>query len=329
MKWRTVKYALAFLLLLVPGLLAAQNIFRFSAPPGGIYANVSYEQTALVTVEVTVEHRGDAVPDWFIGGTAGGGSYTNRQVSRTLPDATINYQLYPTTPNGSTDVLASPDFGGFGANNVITSNAFDTATAVDVSRFETFFVYYEVPADQFSASGEYTDTVTLELYTYTGVLGSSATYDRVDTATLTVTARMARLIDLYAVQEPGIRTMDLTVPVTDRLLATVHERSNADTGYEVSITSSNLAAAGSGTTPFFAQASGPGVLDYSLTYGGDSIGDWESGTALVTNSELITDTTGDPGANWLTRDLRISYSGSPNLPAGDYEDRLIITITAK
>ncbi len=315
---------LLLVLFLSAATLQAQNIFRLSAPPGGIYANVSFEQTALVTVEVTIEHSGDAVTEWFLGATAGGGSYTARQVERTLPDmsiATISYQLYPSIPDGTTPVLASSGFASLDATNVVTSNAFDTDTAAGVSRFETFFVYYEVPADQFSASGEYTDTINLELYT--GIPETSGTHVLEDSATVTVTARMARLVDLFAVQEPGIRTMDLTIPVADRLLANVHERSNADTGYEVSITSANLASAGSGSTPFFAQVGGPGTLDYSLTYGGDAVVDWSDGTAIVN------DTTGISSPGWLTRDLRISYSGSPNLPAGDYEDRLIITITAK
>jgi len=301
--------------------LQAQNVFRFSAPPGGIYANVSFEQTALVAVEVTIEHSGDAVPDWFLGATAGSGTYESRELSRTLPDATINYQLYPSVPDGSTPVLASPALTGFDATNVVATSVFDTATAAGVSRFETFFVYYEVPADQFSASGEYTDTI--ELVLYTGVPETSGTHNLEDSALVSVTARMARLVDLLAVQESGNRTMDLTVPVADRLLATVHERSNANTGYEVSITSANLAAEAGEVEPFFLNSSGNGLLPYSLTYGGSAVGIWTDGTALVT------DTTGTAGPDWLTRELRISYSGSADLRAGDYEDRLIITITAK
>lgn len=321
MSTQLLKRILLLALALSPVTLGAQNIFRLSAPPGGIYANVSFEQTALVAVEVTVEHSGDAVPDWFLGATAGGGSYAARELAGSLPATAITYQLYPSEPDGSTPVLASPALTGFDATNVITSNAFDTATAPGVSRFETFLVYYEVPADQFSASGEYTDTVDLVLYT--GVPGDSLTHTLEDSATVSVTGRMARLVDLLAVQESGIRTMDLTIPVAGRLIATVHERSNADTGYEVSITSANLAADAGETEPFFLNSSGNGLLTYSLTYGGIVASVWTDGTALVT------DTTGTAGPDWVTRELRISYTGSPDLPAGDYEDRLIITITAK
>jgi len=321
MSRQLLKLIFIVVLMLGPVTLQAQNVFRLSAPPGGIYANVSFEQTALVAVEVTIEHSGDAVLDWFLGATAGGGTYASRELSRTLPGATIAYQLYPSIPDGSTPVLASPALTGFDSANVVTSNAFDTATAAGVSRFETFVVYYEIPADQFSASGEYTDTITLVLYT--GVPETSGTHNLEDSALVSVTARMARLVDLLAVQESGIRTMDLTIPVADRLLATVHERSNANTGYEVSITSANLAADAGETEPFFLNSSGSGLLSYGLTYGGTAVSVWTGGTALVT------DTTGTAGPDWLTRELRISYSGSADLPAGDYEDRLIITITAK
>ncbi|MFW6252556.1 MAG: hypothetical protein ACOC4F_01385 [bacterium] len=321
MSTRLPRRILLLALVLFPGALGAQNVFRLSAPPGGIYANASFEQTALVTVEVTIEHSGDAVPDWFLGATAGNGTYATRELAGSLPGSTLGYQLFPSEPDGSTPILAGPDLTGFDATNVITSNAFDTPTAAGVSRFETFLVYYEIPADQFTASGEYTDTIDLVLYS--GVPGDSGTHTLEDSATVSVTGRMARLVDLLAVQESGIRTMDLTIPVSDRLLATVHERSNADTGYEVSITSANLAADASETEPFFRNSSGNGLLPYSLTYGGAAASVWTDGTALVT------DTTGTAGPDWLTRDLRISYTGSPDLPAGDYEDRLIITITAK
>jgi hypothetical protein len=135
---------------------------------------------------------------------------------------------------------------------------------------------------------------------------------------------MARLVDLFVIQEPGIRTMDLTISVVDRLIATVHERSNADTGYEVRVTSANLAAAAPGpSTPFFVEDGGSGTLPYSVSFGGVPATSWINGTTVVTSAS---DTA---GPDWVTRDLRISYSGSPLLPAGDYEDRLIIAIAAQ
>lgn len=44
---------------------------------------------------------------------------------------------------------------------------------------------------------------------------------------------------------------------------------------------------------------------------------------------VVIDSAGTTAPEWLSRELRISYSGSPTLAAGDYEDQLIITISAK
>lgn len=302
----------------------AEDVFRLSAPPGAIYGNASFEQTTLVAVDVAIEHQGEAIPDWFLSATAGGGTYTHREASRTDPNAEISYQLYPVNPDGETPVLASPSFSGFSGANVITGPPFTESPGTSV--IQVYTIYFRIPQEQFKPSGTYSDTFELRLYQ--GTPGDPNTHTLRSHATVNVTIRMARLVDLFAVQEPGIRTMDLTRQVTDRLLAVVHERSNADTGYEVRITSANLAAAPAGTTtPFLAQNNGTATLDYSLRYGGAPALPWTNGTVVVTDSAETTATAGSP--YWITRDLEISYNGSPSLAAGDYEDRLIITIVAQ
>jgi len=164
--------------------------------------------------------------------------------------------------------------------------------------------------------------VSLELYT--GDYADPGTHTLVDTATVAITGRMAQIIDLYADREPGIRSLDLTTAVPSRLIATIFERSNSVTGYTVTLTSANLAADTSGATgPYFAHTSAPDTLAYSVSYGGSVVGSWSGGAAVVIDSA------GTTAPEWLSRELRISYSGSPTLAAGDYEDQLIITISAK
>lgn len=305
--------------LALPAPSGAVDIFRLSAPPGAIYGNASFEQTTVVAVEVTIEHEGSAVEHWFLGATAGNGSFAERTLTHSSLSEELSYQLYPAPPEGERAILAGPGAPGFSIDNVVTSG--DFATSTDTPRLVTYRIYKEIPSGQFKRSGTYTDTVELQLYK--GVPADEESHTLADSATVTVTARMARILDLFALPEPGIRTMDLTISVTDRLLAIVHERSNSDTGYEVRITSANLAAAGSGTEPFLAQREGPGTLSYSLKYGGVAATPWTNGTTVVT------DTTDTAGPDWVTRNLAITYSGSPTLPAGYYEDNLIITIFAQ
>ena len=293
------------------------DVFRFYAPPGGVYANASFERAEVVEVAVTIEHEGVAIPSWFLAVTAGGaGVYEPRRMTQAAH--TLDYQIYGSPPP-STDVIKAPP-ALLSSANVVTSGDFASAAATTV--LVSFTLYVSVPSGQFEPAGEYVDTVYVELYT--GDYADPGTHNLADTVGVTVTGRMARIIDLYADREPGIRSMDLTTSATSRLIATVHERSNAVTGYTVTVTSANLAADTSGATgPYLAHTAGGGSLSYTLTYGGASVGPWSGGSVVVVDSGGIT----APGC--ISRELRISYTGSPMLDAGDYEDRLILTISAK
>lgn len=313
---RTIGLALGLGLLCAAAVPGA-DIFGFYAPPGGIYANASFEREEVVQVTVTIEHEGAAVPSWFLAVTTGSaGVFEPRAMSQGAD--TLDYQIYGSPPP-STSVLKAPP-AVLTASNVVTSADFGSIAAT--TELASFSVYVHLPAAQFEQAGEYVDTVSFELYT--GDYADAGTHALADTVDVTVTGRMAQIIDLYADREPGIRSMDLTATATNRLLATVHERSNSATGYTVTITSANLAADTSGAVdPYLAHTSGGGTLPYTLTYDGIAVGPWSAGAAVVVDSVSTT------APEWVSRELRISYAGSPSLDAGDYEDRLILTIAAK
>lgn len=314
-RWRTVTIGL--LLGACALQVHAADIFRFYAPPGGVYANASFERDEVVEVTVTVEHEGAAIPEWFLAvGPGGSGVFDPRQASQGA--STIDYQVYGSSPP-STDVLKEPP-AVLTAANVITSADFGSTVATP--ELADFTLYVSVPAGQFEPSGEYLDSVTLSLYT--GDYADPVTHALADSVEVAITARMAELIDIYADREPGIRSMDLAASASNRLIATVNERSNSATGYTVTITSANLAADTSGaTSPFFAHTTNGGSLDYSLSYDGTNVSPWSGGSSVVVDSGSTT------APEWIARELRISYFGSVTLDAGDYEDRLIVTISAK
>jgi len=308
---------LVLLMVVAPFVADAADVFRLYAPPGGIYVNAAFERNETVAVEVTVEHEGVGIPDWFLTVTAGSsGSFEPREMVQ--GGSTLQYQIYGSPPP-STDVLKSPP-QTLTAANVVTSSDFSTAAAT-VNRV-SFTIYASVPSGQFVPSGEYADGVLLELYT--GDYASPATHTLVDTASVVVTGRMAQLIDLYADREPGIRSLDLTTSVSARLIATVFERSNSLTGYTVTVSSANLSSDTSGAIgPFFANTSADARLEYTVIYDGTPVSIWSGGAAVVVDSA------GTTAPEWISRQLRISYNGSPTLTAGDYEDQLVITISAK
>jgi spore coat protein U-like protein len=316
-RWALTIFAAALLTVCSTSVASAADIFRFYAPPGGAYANAAFERSETVPVEITVEHEGVAIPSWFIAVSAGGaGAFEPREMSQGAE--TLLYQLYGTLPPSS-DILKSPPTA-LTAGNVITTGDFGTVAAT--TERVSFTVYFSVPAAQFVPSGEYTDTVTLELYT--GDFADPGTHTLVDTSSVSVTGRMAQIIDLYADREPGIRSLDLTTSVAGRLIATVFERSNSVTGYTVTITSANLASDVTGATgPYFAHTTASDTLSYSVSYDGAAIGVWSGGAAVVVDSA------GTTAPEWISRELRISYTGAATLAAGDYEDQLVITISAK
>jgi len=300
----------------VPSAQAA-DIFRFYAPPGGAYANAAFEREAVVEVQISIEHEGVAIPSWFLSVSRGGSTvFEPRELAS--GGNVLEYQIYGESPP-SVKVLKDPPTV-LTADNVITSG--DFGTVIVTAEIVAFSFFVHVPDAQFEPAGEYTDTVTLSLFT--GDYATPASHVLADSVTLSVVGRMAELLDIYSVREPGIRYMDLTATESGRLLATVNERSNSSTGYTVSVRSANLAADVSGATePYFAHTSATGTLEYTLTYGGSAVAGWASGVSTVTDSVSTT------APEWLSRELRISYSGSATLPAGDYEDILTITISAK
>ncbi len=292
------------------------DIFQFNAPPGGVYLNSSYEQDGTEAIPITVEHEGIAISNWYIAideGTSAG--YEPRELS--FASNTMNYQIYKTAPP-STSVIKALD--NMALANVISTVDFGSAAAT--MEQQTYTIYFHVPSGQFIPAGNYTDTVTM--YLYKGDYSDATPDDIADSVNITIIGRMAALLDIYSTNEPGIRFMDLTITQTDKLIATVNERSNSATGYTVSVTSKNLANDGGGATePYFLQSDSAGQLTYSLKYDGTSVGPWAAGTAEITDSTLTTI------PEWLQKQLQISYSGSASLPAGDYEDILTLTISAK
>lgn len=125
-------------------------------------------------------------------------------------------------------------------------------------------------------------------------------------ATLTLRATVAAECSI------GISTSSATVNLlagqTSFPVATVQERCNAANGYVINVASQNggrLTAAGTG-------------VDYTLHYGDQ---DSARGGTLTTSRTV----TGEA----RTTTLAVSVPASPNLPAGEYEDVVLISITAK
>ena len=296
--------------------LSGQDYLRFYAPPGGVYLNGSFEREETVIVPLTIEHLGIAVPQWFLTASTGNsGLFTSREVNQGSFD--LIYYLYNEPPPSTHIIMAPPEI--LASEKVISSGDFSTVAGT-VERV-SFNLYFYLDAGQFTASGEYNDTITLTLFE--GDYTDSGTHNQIDTVDIQVVVRMAELIDLYADREADNRFLDLTQDLTDKRIALINERSNSPLGYEVSLTSRNMANDGSATEPFLIHESDEDRLSYSLVYNGTAVNSWVGGEALITDSNGIT------SPEWLVKELTLSFTGDPGLVYGEYEDILTITIRAK
>jgi hypothetical protein len=311
-----IRVALAVILIFSPLSLFGQDFFRFYAPPGAVYLNGSFEREETVTIPITIEHFGVAIPEWFLTvSTGNSGLFNNREVNQ--GSFNLIYYIYNEPPPSTNIIMAPPEI--LTLEKVVTSSDFNSI--VGTVEQVTFNLYYFINSGQFSASGEYNDTVTLTLYE--GDYADSGTHVAVDTVDIAVVVRMAELIDLYADREPDNRYLDLTRDLTNKRIAMVNERSNSPLGYEVSLTSRNMAADGAASSPFFIHESDEDRLDYYLAYDGVPVGSWLAGESLITDASGIT------SPEWLSKELTLSFLGDPGLVYGEYEDILTITIRPK
>jgi len=309
--------AAAACFLILPTAVRGEDIFRFYAPPGSLALNTSTAFGSQEYLRFTIEHEGTAVSDWFVTLSRGQAPSFDPRIMSKGADQLI-YQVTAEDPPSSkiikdTSVALSSD-------SVITSSAFNAFAAT--LEQQSFDMVVHIPEDQFSAAGEYLDTMTLSLYT--GQPGLPGTHVLADSAMVSFCGRMARLLDIACERESGITNLDLTADLTDHLIATVTETSNADPGYTVTITSMNLAADSAGHSgPYLRHESGSDTLDYDLAYGGLTVAGWSAGSTLITDSGSITPAVG------TSRGVTITYSGDGTLSAGRYQDILTFTIAAK
>ncbi len=134
------------------------------------------------------------------------------------------------------------------------------------------------------------------------------------TANLLLTGTVPKKLDI-SIDQTSV-SLDLTATRSNFGIANVREKSNSNTGYKVTIQSSNLGA--------LKRVSGTETFSYSLRYGGSN---------LTSQSSLGGDTivmTTSPGVHNIVKPLEISYTGvlAEDMVEGTYEDTLTFTIAA-
>lgn len=133
------------------------------------------------------------------------------------------------------------------------------------------------------------------------------------TGNLLLKGSVPALLSITVTPESLATSLPLDTTQSAAKVASVNEQSNSNTGYSVSISSSNQGK-------LVHESVSASAINYSLAYGGNVI-DLESGDSFVYASPESVDT---------DKDIEISYTGVPHedLIQGNYMDTVTFTISA-
>lgn len=132
------------------------------------------------------------------------------------------------------------------------------------------------------------------------------------TGTLLLKGSVAPKLSIEVTPEAIASTLPLDISQTNTIVASVREKSNSNTGYKVTISSSNLGN--------LKRSSGTELFPYTLKY---------NNVALNLASPVVNSHPSASSVN-VTKDVAISYTGVPaeDMVAGDYTDTVTFTIAA-
>lgn len=133
------------------------------------------------------------------------------------------------------------------------------------------------------------------------------------TGTLLLKGSVPRLLDITVTPATIASTLPLDTTQANTTVAVINEKSNSNTGYNVSISSASLGKLVHDTVS-------SSVINYTLRYNGNAVN-------LATGQTF---TYSGAGANNNNRTVDISYTGIAHdlLIEGDYSDTVTFTIAA-
>ena len=134
------------------------------------------------------------------------------------------------------------------------------------------------------------------------------------TGTLLLQGTVAEELAIVVTAETGHDSLDLSASPTDQKVASVNEVSNSNTGYTISMKSTNGGLLKNGSLD---------QLAYQLSYGAGSM-------VSPTTSDQVVKTQSTVGVYNVDSDVDISYTGKPaaQMVEGTYSDTVTFTISA-
>ena len=132
------------------------------------------------------------------------------------------------------------------------------------------------------------------------------------TGTLLIQGIVAPQFDLVITPQTASTQLDITGGETNKLVATVLEKTNNPGGYKIKVTSANNGQLKNGSVD---------SVSYQLTYNGGS-------PVTPTTTATVVKTTNTPAPAGNTSNVNVSFTGKPLALSGTYNDTLTLTIEA-
>lgn len=144
-------------------------------------------------------------------------------------------------------------------------------------------------------------------------LATSLSAQAATTGNLLLKGTVPPLLSIVVTPEALASALPLDTTQTDTKVATINEKSNSNTGYQVAVSSANQGK-------LVHESVASSFINYSLKYNGNSV-DLNAGQTYTYPSSASVN---------ANRDVEISYTGVPHedLVQGEYSDTVTFTISA-
>lgn len=153
----------------------------------------------------------------------------------------------------------------------------------------------------------------LKTLAFIGLIGTVTSIGHcATTGNLLLRGNVPDILSIQVTPEAEATNLDLANDQTDLKVATVQEKSNSNTGYNVTIDSANDGV--------LVRSGGSETFAYTMKYDGDTV---DLSTADTFNNPAA-------AAVAVNKDVTVSYTGQDpeTMIAGDYEDTVTFTIAA-
>lgn len=156
------------------------------------------------------------------------------------------------------------------------------------------------------------------LFIAAGLIASSSYAAYSPSATLVISGTVLAINELEITPNADATALNITGGETNKLVATVSERSNSFTGYKITMKSANASKLVNA-----ADSSGNTFTPYTVTYNNDP-----TVITLTTADQVVKTQASLSALTTVSSDVKVSVTAKAGAPAGTYSDTITISIAA-